>query len=53
MADINSAAQEMGGLGFDANGHTHANKPITFHGMLRPMQLGKDAIWEKEGGKSS
>ena len=56
MADINSAAQEMGSLGFDANmGILMPTNLITFHGMLRPMQLGKDAIWGtnliKEGGK--
>ena len=56
MADINSAAQEMGSLGFDANmGILMPTNLITFHGMLRPMQIGKDAIWGtnliKEGGK--
>ena len=56
MRDIDLAAQEMGSLGFDANmAVLMPTNLLTFGGMLRPMAMGKNAIWgaglTKEGGK--
>jgi len=56
LRDMHAASQEMASLAFDANmAVLMPTNLLTFGNMLRPMQMGKNAIWgtefTKQGGK--